>query len=295
MENKYQNLMESIQAPARLTEQVLAAARKDVLGKSAVRRTPVRRPLLWGALCAAIALVMFLNIPTYADPVSADIDPGQTAGPAAPVRLTFGLTAYAVDSGRQYAAGADGSLAMDSGSGMYWVEKNAFLTGSLFRITGEDVRSVSLSLDRGGFYSYRVRDGLTDGQLQEIREAQERGEVAPAAIDQDLEGNWSFQEMIPLGDTVSMEYDPDIWYGLQIPGWNETGDLQAASQTAIDALDGGSMTVSVTFTDGTEQTNTYLLHTGRLRLASDGSNTPLPELAGENEAYIYGVYASPVQ
>ena len=71
--------------------------------------------------------------------------------------------------------------------------------------------------------------------------------------------------------------------------------MQAASQTAIDGLDGGLMTVSVTFTDGTEQTNTYLLHTGRLRLAADGSNTPLPELAGENEAYLYGVYASPVQ
>ena len=293
MENRYQNLMGNIQAPARLTEQVLAAARREVSGRAVVRRTPVRRPLLWGALCAAIALVMFLNIPAYADPV--DSGPGQTAGPAAPVRLTFGLTAYAADSGLQYAAGADGSLAMGSGSGMYWAEQNEFLTGSLFQVTGGDVRSVTLSLDRGGFYSYRVRNGLTDGQMREIREAQARGEVAPAAIDQDLEGSWSFQEMIPLGDTVSMAYDPDIWYGLRIPGWNETGDMQAASQTAIDGLDGGLMTVSVTFTDGTEQTNTYLLHTGRLRLAADGSNTPLPELAGENEAYLYGVYASPVQ
>lgn len=294
MENRYRNLMDSMQAPARLTDQVLAAARKDISGKAAVRRTPARRPLLWGALCAAIALVMVLNVPTYADPVPSDSGPGQTAGPAAPVRFTFGLTAYAADSGQQYAAGRDGSLAMGSGSGMYWAEQDAFFTGSLFQVTGGDVRSVTLSLDRGGFYSYRVRSGLDNAQLQEIREAQERGEMAPAAIDQDADGVWSFQEMIPLEDTVSMEYDPDVWYGLRLSGWNDNGDMQAASETVIDTLDGGQMTVSVTFTDGTEQTNTYLLHTGRLRLASNG-NTPLPELAGENEAYIYGVYASPVQ
>jgi len=282
--------MGNIQAPARLTEQVLAAARRETSRKAG--RAPGRRPLLWGALCAAIALVMFLNVPAYADPAGST--PGQTAGPAAPARLTFGLTAYASDSGRQYPAGADGSLAMGSGSGMYWAEENDFLTGSLFQVTGENIRSVTLSLDRGGIYSYRVRSGLTSAQMQEIREAQERGEVAPAAIDQDLEGNWSFQEMIPLGDTAAMDYDPDIWYGLRISGRNENGDMQAASQTAVDALDGGLMTVSVTFTDGSEQTGTYRLHTGRLRLATDG-DTPLPELAGENEAYIYGVYASPVQ
>lgn len=48
MENRYQNLMGNIQAPARLTDQVLAAARREVSGRAVVRRTPVRRPLLWG-------------------------------------------------------------------------------------------------------------------------------------------------------------------------------------------------------------------------------------------------------
>ncbi len=293
MENRYRNLMNNIQVPARLTDQVLTAARAS--GRTAARHAHARRPLLWGALCAVLALTLFLNVPTYTVPAPSDSGPGQTAGPAAPVRLAFGLTAYAADSGEQYAAGADGSLAMGSGSGMYWAERDVFFTGSLFQVTGEDVRSVTLSLDRGGFYSYRVRSGLTSAQLQEIREAQERGEMAPAAIDQSADGTWSFQEMIPLEDAVSLAYDPDVWYGLWLSGWNENGDMQAASQAAIDALDGGQMTVSVTFIDGTEQTNTYLLHTGRLRLASDGSRTPLPELAGENEAYIYGVYASPVQ
>ena len=51
--------------------------------------------------------------------------------------------------------------------------------------------------------------------------------------------------------------------------------------------------MTVTFTDGTEQTKTYQLSTGKLRVeyAEDGTLTLLPQLAGDEDPWIYGVYA----
>ena len=51
--------------------------------------------------------------------------------------------------------------------------------------------------------------------------------------------------------------------------------------------------MTVTFTDGTEQTKTYQLSTGKLRVeyGEDGTLTLLPQLAGDEDPYIYGVYA----
>ena len=59
-------------------------------------------------------------------------------------------------------------------------------------------------------------------------------------------------------------------------------------------MDCARMTVTVTFTDGSEQTKTYTLSTGRLKVEYD-ANSPggilLPQLAGDEDPWLYGVYA----
>lgn len=59
-------------------------------------------------------------------------------------------------------------------------------------------------------------------------------------------------------------------------------------------MDGARLTVTVTFTDGSEQTKTYTLSTGRLKVEYD-ANSPggilLPQLAGDEDPWLYGVYA----
>ncbi|MDE7242856.1 MAG: hypothetical protein K2O18_02615 [Oscillospiraceae bacterium] len=307
MKNKYQNLTERIQVPASLTDQVLlAAARQNTHttqnGVNSMKKK--NGSILRMALCAAAALVLITGaamfamtrpetIPDGLDTLAGQSGPVKPAQPATSTAQVFSLTAYAAGLGTQYPAGEDGSLAMGSGSGMYWLERDGFFTGSLFRVTGENIQTVSLSLDRGGLYSYRILHDLTAEQQQEIREAQGRNELAPASIDQDDNGVWSFQEMIPFENTLTVNYDQDMWYGLWKSGITFEDDPQKENQINIDAFDGGLLSVIVTFTDGTEQTNTYHLHTGKLRTAAgpDGSLIPLPELAGENESYIYGVYA----
>ena len=62
---------------------------------------------------------------------------------------------------------------------------------------------------------------------------------------------------------------------------------------AIDTFDGAHLTVEVTFADGGTQSRTYTLSTGRLRTEQyeNGTWTVLPQLAGDEEAFVYGIYA----
>ena len=307
MKNRYQSLTERIQVPASLTDQVLRAAAQQNTrtiqnGVNSMKKK--NSSILRTALCAAaaLALVMGAALFTMTRPAAVPSGPDtpvSQSGPATPAQSaqTFRLSACVAGLGTPYPAGEDGSLAMGSGSGMYWLQRDGFFTGSLFQITGENIQKVSLSLDRGGLYSYRIRRDLTEEQMQEIREAQAQDELAPASIDQDDDGVWSFQEMIPFENTLSVNYDPDMWFGLWKSGITFDDDPQKENQVNIDAFDGGLLSVAVTFTDGTVQTNAYRLHTGRLRTVqnSGGCPIPLPELAGEKEAYVYGVYAVPEQ
>ena len=99
-----------------------------------------------------------------------------------------------------------------------------------------------------------------------------------------------------LGASVTEDYDPEARYGFLVPdtgGIDWEGDPREANQESIDRLDGARLTVTVTFADGTEQTRTYTLSTGKLRVEyeEDGTPTLLPQLAGDEDPWIYGVYA----
>ena len=95
-------------------------------------------------------------------------------------------------------------------------------------------------------------------------------------------------------------YDPDASYGLWLPSKPETtdDDLQDSWHKAVDGFEGAKLTVTITFTDGSEQTRSMTLHTGKLGVEYK-DDTSGPSLTGEvltdeqaaAEGYIYGVYA----
>ena len=100
-----------------------------------------------------------------------------------------------------------------------------------------------------------------------------------------------------LGASVTEDYDPEAYYGFLVPDTGEIdweGDPREANQESIDRLDGARLTVTVTFADGTEQARTYTLSTGRLKAVYDANSpgmTLLPQLAGDEDPWIYGIYA----
>ena len=105
------------------------------------------------------------------------------------------------------------------------------------QVTGEGIRQVSLSVDKGGFYRWRRLEDLSQEQMQELREAQAAEEVFPASIDQAADGTWSSQEAVYLGNTVTEAYDPAVRYGFWVPGlpqklWEE--DIRSAANSSVE-------------------------------------------------------------
>ncbi len=209
----------------------------------------------------------------------------------------FGLTAYAAGTDTTYGPAPDGSIAFSVGEGCTTPEFGDF-TGCLFQVTGENIAKVSLSIDRGGLYRYQIRENLTDEQLAEYRQAMAEGRIVPAAISQRDDGVWYMPEMTALGTGVEEDYDPDARYGFWVSPEEmaPTGlCISIEAQMDADFFDGGLLTVTVTSGDGTEKTQTYRLHTGELKAewTGDGDMTVLPELAGPDDLFVYGIYAVP--
>ena len=308
MKNRYQELTEAIHTPAGLNDRVLFEARRRAAGAAASSRRERRgwgRPFLRTAVCAVCALALVLGgfslrpAPTVEPGASG---PAGSAGPAdagTPVLVpTFGLTAYAAMTENAYGPAEDGSLAFAIGEGCTTLEFGDF-TGCLFQITGENIAQVKMSIDRGGLYRYQSRENLTEEQMAEYRQAMADGSLAPAAISQRDDGTWYMPEMTALGQSVQEDYDPEARYGFWVSPEDmavNTGlGITTEAQMDADYFDGGLLTVTVTSSDGTEKTQNYRLHSGALKVefARDNSITVLPELAGPEDLFAYGIYATP--
>lgn len=306
-ENQYRSAVERIPVPEGLNERVLLAARQR---KQAEKRLRVRqvRPMLRAAVCAACALALVLGTVRFRtasleEPVRSG-GTAETGGrdldSAAPLALSFGLTACAAGSGRVYPAREDGAAAFAAGEGMADPAWGSF-TGCLFQIAGEGVKTVELSIDRGGLYRYRVLENLTDEDMERLRQAMAEGEIPPAAVSMRDDGVWYMPEMTVLGGSIREDYDPGVWYGFWVSPEDMacgTGmDMDAEFRADADVFDGASLTAAVTFADGSKRTQVYRLRTGDLRAewTEDYVLTVLPELAGENEPCVYGICAVPEQ
>ena len=305
--NKYQNVVENICVPTGLEERVLSAARRQGTKNRRIEKGWFR-PAARIAVCAMCALTLVLGsvrLRTPAAPADAAPEGGNVEsvrreeGPQVfPLSLSFGLTAYAADTGDAFPAREDGAIAFSAGEGMINPGEGDF-TGCLFRVTGEDIASVSLSIDRGGLYRYRLLENLTEEELAYYREHMGTPELATAAISRTDDGVWYMPEMSALGSSVQEDYDPDIRYGFWVApeemAWNTGLGISTEAQRDADYFDGAVLTVTAVFENGGEHTRTYRLHSGNLKVERTEDNvlTVLPELAGEGDPYVYGIYALP--
>ena len=300
MKNNYWKLIQTIHAPDGLSDRVLFEARRQAAparGRRTGNAAPSRR-VLQGAVCAACALALLVGgfrLRPAGGPRTSDPAPVE-----APMVLepSFGLTAYAAETGTTYSASPNGSIAFAAGEGVYDLSMGDF-TGCLFQISGENIASVRLSIDKGGLYRYQLRDNLTDEQMGEYRQAMADGTLVTAAISQRDDGTWYMPEMTPLGGEVREDYDPEAHYGFWLSkedSVTNTGlGISVEAQMDVDFFDGAALTVTVVSPDGSEKTQVYRLHTGALKVewTEDHYLTVLPELAEGEEPFVYGVYAIP--
>ena len=148
--NRYRNVNEQIHVPAGLNERVLQATENQQAAKEKAGPFRRRRGLLRAAVCTACAVALVAGTLTLR-PVGDSRTPedGETVLPG----FTFGLTAYAADTGESIAADASGTLTFQSGGAVRWGEGGCY-TDFLFQVTGEGAKTVSLTLDRGEFYRW---------------------------------------------------------------------------------------------------------------------------------------------
>ena len=286
--------MKNIKAPDELKARTRAAVREE---KSRARQ-PVRsmRGGMKRLLAAACAFAVVLG--------GAALHGRQTGSdPVTDIAHTFGLVAYAADTGEMRQP-KDSKIVFDTGSGADDPEKG-FYSGCLFKVTGENIKTVSATIDKGAVYRTKtVKD--TSADRDEWVRSMHQG-TNPELDGADRIMVWGSDEMHMYADLCwkldngfTDAYDPDAGYGLWLPSQPETtdDDLQDSWHAAVDGFEGAKLTVTITFTDGSEQTRSMTLHTGKLGVEYK-DDTSGPSLTGEvltdeqaaAEGYIYGVYA----
>ena len=285
--------MKNIKAPDELKARTRAAVREE---KSRARQ-PVRsmRGGMKRLLAAACAFAVVLG--------GAALHGRQTGSdPVTDIAHTFGLVAYAADTGEMRQP-KDSKIVFDTGSGADDPEKG-FYSGCLFKVTGENIKTVSATIDSGAVYRTKtVKD--TSADRDEWVRTMYQG-TNPAIDGADRIMVWGSDEMHMYADLCwkldngfTDEYDPDVSYGLWLPSRQEDADddLQDSRHKSVDGFEGAKLTVTITFNDGSEQTRSMTLHTGKLGVEyKDDTSGPsltgevLTDAQAEEQGYLYGVY-----
>ena len=244
------------------------------------------------------------------------------AGGAA-VSHSFGLVAYAADTGETMEP-KNSTIVFADGAGVDDSEQG-FFSGCLFRVTGDNIATVSASIDQGALYrtktltdfdteSYYQMASAADAALRDGKSS--AAAAADAIADPRLEGadvvmpyglgdtedemQWCAEVCWKLENGFEEPYDPDTSYGFWAAPeqMEETADLREAWHSRIDTFEGAKLTVTVTFTDGAQQTQTMTLHTGKLAVTYPDSGSGrqltgevLTDEQAQTEGYVYGVYA----
>ena len=285
--------MKNIKAPDELKARTRAAVREE---KSRARQ-PVRsmRGGMKRLLAAACAFAVVLG--------GAALHGRQTGSdPVTDIAHTFGLVAYAADTGEMRQP-KDSKIVFDTGSGADDPEKG-FYSGCLFKVTGENIKTISATIDKGAVYRTKtVKD--TSADRDEWVRTMYQG-TNPAIDGADRIMVWGSDEMHMYADLCwkldngfTDEYDPDVSYGLWLPSRQEDADddLQDSRHKSVDGFEGAKLTVTITFNDGSEQTRSMTLHTGKLGVEyKDDTSGPsltgevLTDAQAEEQGYLYGVY-----
>ncbi|MGO5028069.1 MULTISPECIES: hypothetical protein [Agathobaculum] len=319
------NRLKNIKAPDELKERTLAAARQARREEQQntpqhLAAAPRRR---FGMAKRIVAVACAFGVVVGGTAVWKSQQSGQPASDAVAeaVAHSFGIVAYAAETG-EVLEPKNSKIVFDDGAGVDDPEKG-FFSGCLFKVTGENIQSVSASMDKGGLYRTKTLTGFDVDAYYQMTAAAEEAlragkssavAAAEAASDPRLEGADEVMSY-GLGETENAseidacwklengfvdDYDPEVSYGFwgEPKPYDPNADLREAWHGRIDEFDGAVLTVTVTFTDGTTDTQTLTLHTGKLGVTypDDGSGMRLTgevltdEQAAE-QGYVYGVYA----
>ena len=298
--------LQDMKAPEELKQRTLEAARE--MRREEQQTTPQHlapAPRRFGMAKRILAAACAFGVIVGGTAVWRAQGSGQSTGDvvAEAVAHSFGIVAYAADTGETIAP-KDSKVVFDIAGGGMDSPTKGFFSGCLFKVTGDNIETVSASVDKGGLYRAERID-IEESDIDAIMQ----GTYAPTADADDImvmagpgKTKWWVDASYRVENGFVEAYDPSTSYGL----WGEPqpvdmaaeDDLRDAWHARIDEFDGATLTVTVTFTDGTTDTQTLTLHTGKLAVEYPADESG-PQLTGEvltdeqaqTQGYLYGVYA----
>ena len=255
------------------------------------------------AACLVAGALAVAGIPAFTSSLSGS--PTITLDEAA-ARCGFSVRAYASDGSAPLAPGEGGTVAFDRDLGYRFrggddYKVSGFFSGCLFHVEGEGIVRVQAHLTGGALYRVTFEDGPTDpddprmGELASWKPtARGTGEhyggydFVGSAM-RDGESKLSLAKLMGATIDVSADDDPGIADGTTSFGlWTNEGEVpeNAANNPespVIDLFDGQTLTVTVTFEDGSTSTQAIELHVANFETEMvDGTPRLTPRLAADD-------------
>jgi hypothetical protein len=192
-----------------------------------------------------------------------------------------------------------------------------YFPGCEFLVGGDNIRSVSLQIDRGGLYTVAA-ETMTDLEAREkCKELTQNADYIAEnykTTDYEIdETNASEDDSVVtfytktyVGQTLTLEGGEEMQerVGFYLPDEafsdeDEAVDLRQATHKSLDYLNGAVLSLEVTFSDGTEENYSYRLDTGKIKYSYEGGEGhTLPEFLSDEEAqdqpYLYGILMTDV-
>lgn len=288
------------------------------VGNTRIRsRKPLYRIL---AACAAVAVIFSgVNVLRPLEKLGHNTGLGEsnievannntvTDSPIQATRNMFVITANAAEPVNDIQNGTISSgdvMGLSSVSAGYG---SALYLDQRLAISGENIEKVRISTDKCNIYSVTpVYEGDPDfikAQNNDVSVNEEYVMIADVDDDFDEETStevtpYHFDHIVIEGNSYEGAYNNNMAFGMSVPEelWSKSNDDAQYHYENVDQVNGATITIAVTYTDGSVEEHHYCLNTGKIFVpVKDGYNdwnnltrflTAEEESAGEGYTYGY--------
>ncbi len=188
------------------------------------------------------------------------------------------------------------------------ISENGY-TGILSNIQGNEISDVDISIDKGELYSARIEhtteDALSDWMAQGMPDMDDNPDtytiVETFGLEQREEKpdmqNVRMYHCTKRGTNIMEKYDSKAYYGFYIPDntiskIDDETDLAIAYHNMLHTFDKAVLTVTVTYSDGSNFTKEYVLSAAKLSQDENGTISQKEWKGGDEGAFVYGIIAS---
>lgn len=212
----------------------------------------------------------------------------------------FAITAYASELPEAVSSGdVIGVSAVVAGFG-----SSEYLDGR-FAISGQNIEKVKIETDKCSLYSaISIYEG--DPEYEKVQNAIANGEgeeyvmIADAGFNYDEETAaesipYHYEHLVVEGSTYEGAYNDKMLFGMSVPEElrSTKDDDPTAYHEDVDQVNGATLTIEVTYINGSTEIHHYKLNTGKIFVPSDENgylqwDNLTRFIASEEECYTYG-------